>query len=90
MDVRLPELPRLSQLAANGDVPALQEWATNYARAAVELNRPVDLAVIVEGLRLADQFFDGQDNTWEWDNGEAFPASKVRAALRAALGAEHG
>src|SRR5690606_34464244 len=39
----------------------------------------------VEGLRLADQFFDGDDHHWEWDNGETFPASKVRAAYRAAL-----
>lgn len=49
---------------------------------------PVDLEQfreIAEGLRLADQFFDGDDNHWQWDDGEAFPASKVRAAYNRLL-----
>lgn len=41
--------------------------------------------VVIEGLRLADQFFDGQDDYWQWDDGECFPGSKVREALQAAL-----
>lgn len=41
--------------------------------------------VVIEGLRLADQFFDGQDEYWQWDDGECFPGSKVREALQAAL-----
>lgn len=41
--------------------------------------------VVIEGLRLADQFFDGQDDYWQWDDGEWFPGSKVREALQAAL-----
>lgn len=41
--------------------------------------------VVIEGLRLADQFFDGQDDYWQWDDGECFTGSKVREALQAAL-----
>lgn len=40
---------------------------------------------IAEGLRLADQFFDGDDSHWQWDDGEFFPASKVRAAHKRLL-----
>lgn len=43
--------------------------------------------VVIEGLRLADQFFDGQDDYWQWDDGECFPGSKVREALQAAIAA---
>ena len=45
----------------------------------------VEWSVIVEGLRLADQFFDGDTDHWQWDDGEFFPADKVRAAYQAAL-----
>lgn len=49
---------------------------------------PVDLEQfreIAEGLHLADQFFDGDDSHWQWDDGEFFPASKVRAAHKRLL-----
>ena len=38
------------------------------------------MRAVVEALKLADQFFDGDDSHWEWDNGESFPASKIRSA----------
>ncbi len=41
----------------------------------------VDWPIIVEGLRLADRFFDGDDRYWK-------PASTVRAAYLAALAAQ--
>lgn len=37
---------------------------------------------VVMALKLADQFFDGQDGVWEWDDGEPFPASRIRLALQ--------
>lgn len=41
----------------------------------------VEWPIIVEGLRLADRFFDGDDRYWK-------PASTVRAAYLAALAAQ--
>ena len=67
-----------------------RQRAALQAQPSAPSGEVTDWATIIEGLRLADQFFDGDDHHWQWDDGEAFPASKVRAALTAALAARTG
>jgi hypothetical protein len=61
-----------------------QPMAAGTEGAPMQASDSADWATILEGLKLADQFFDGDDNHWQWDDGEAFPASKVRQAYEAA------
>lgn len=86
MDVRLPELPEWARHGAHLRLkPAgLKSRLEAYASAAVELNRPVVDDVMVRRALIA-----------YYDEGD-LPAQNpkllemMRAALQAALGAEHG
>lgn len=93
MDVRLPGLPRFQTPRVDADLDlidirkiatAADKFAKEYARAAVELNRPVVDDAMVRRALIA-----------YYDEGD-LPAQNpkllemMRAALQAALGAEHG